>query len=167
MDPTAVEQRAPLTLSGGEMRRVSLASVLAAQPEVLVLDEPTAGLDPQGRRELVSSIQSWGTDSSGPSGNRWRERPMTLIVISHDLDHLARLVERVVVLAKGRILADGPFREVLSDVELLCRAGLRVPPAAGFMHALGALGWPVRTDVLLAQDAVAEIARAYRLRVGM
>jgi energy-coupling factor transport system ATP-binding protein len=154
LDPAAMLERSPLTLSGGEMRRVALASVLVTQPQVLILDEPTAGLDPQGRRALLTSIQSWGSLTTD----------LTLIVISHNLGHLARLVERVIVLVQGRIAADGPAREVLSDPALLRTAGLEVPPPVELMHRLRAAGWPVRTDRISSQEAVAEIARAQKLR---
>jgi energy-coupling factor transport system ATP-binding protein len=156
LDPAAVEARSPLTLSGGEMRRVALANVLSAQPEVLILDEPTAGLDPHGRETLLSSLRSWGARTPG----------LTLIVISHNLDHLARLVDRVVVLARGAVAADGPARRVLSDPQRLRAAGLELPPPVELLYALQQAGWPVRTDVISARDAVSEIARAYRQREG-
>jgi len=154
LDPAAIAQRSPLTLSGGEMRRVALASVLSTQPQVLILDEPTAGLDPQGRETLLAGIQSWKAHAPG----------VTLLVISHDLSHLARLVDRVVVLARGQIVADGPARRVLSDPNLLDAAGLQVPPPVALLHELRNAGWALRTDCLTAQDAVTEIARAHRLR---
>lgn len=154
LDLAAMDQRAPLTLSGGEMRRVALASILGARPEVLILDEPTAGLDPQGRETLLAGIQSWGTHVPG----------VTLLVISHDLGHLARLVERVIVLARGSVVADGPARQILSDPGLLQSAGLELPPTVALLHRLRNAGWALRTDCISAQEAVAEIARAHKLR---
>jgi len=153
--PAVMEERSPFTLSGGEMRRVALASILSLQPEVLILDEPTAGLDPQGRRELLARIQAWqkGTDS-------------TLVIVSHNLDELARVVERVVVLKEGEVVADGPARWVLSDGPLLRAAGLDVPQPVSLLQALREAGWPVRTDRLLPEEAAAEIAQAHRLLEG-
>jgi energy-coupling factor transport system ATP-binding protein len=141
------------------MRRVALASVLAMQPEVLVLDEPTAGLDPQGRRDLLSSVRSWAVlpDIAGPRAGD----ELTLIVVSHDLDQLARLVDRVIVMREGTIAADGPIDEVLSDMQSLHRAGLSAPAPAALLHALRRAGWPVRTNLLTSEEATAEIARAY------
>jgi energy-coupling factor transport system ATP-binding protein len=151
-----IELRSPLTLSGGEMRRVALAGVLCTQPEVLILDEPTAGLDPQGRRTLLSSIQSWSSDLSG----------LTLIVISHNLDHLNQLADRIVVLARGRVVADGSTRDILTDLDLLHAAGLDAAPPVKLLHALRRAGWSIQTGIASSQAAVAEIARAWRLREG-
>jgi energy-coupling factor transport system ATP-binding protein len=156
LDPSAFSERSPLTLSGGEMRRVALAGVICTRPEVLILDEPTAGLDPQGRRALLANIRSW----------RSRSTPFTLIVVSHDLGHLSLLAERVIVLAGGRIAADGPAPQVLGDRDQLNAAGLRVPPPVELLYALRQAGWPVRTDQITPQQAAAEIARVYKHRGG-
>lgn len=152
LDPDAVRHRIPFTLSGGEMRRVALASTLALQPEVLILDEPTAGLDPQGRRQLLEHVTAWHT-----GGGR------TLILVSHDLDVLARTVERVIVLNDGAITADGPTRAVLSSPGKLRAAGLEPPPAVVLLQQLRAAGAPVRIDRFLPEEAAAEIAGALPL----
>jgi len=145
LDPS-MEERTPFTLSGGEMRRVALASVLAMRPEVLILDEPTAGLDPRGRRELLAQMRAW-QEATG----------LTLIMVSHNLDELARVVERAIVLKEGRVIADGPARQVLSASELLHSVGLDVPQPVALLEALRAAGWGVRTDRLLPEEAVAEV----------
>jgi energy-coupling factor transport system ATP-binding protein len=150
---TEMEERVPFTLSGGEMRRVALASILAMRPDVLILDEPTAGLDPRGRRDLLSRIHAWQAETG-----------LTLIVVSHHLDELAQLVDRVLLLEGGRLVADGPTRQVLSDGRLLRSVGLDVPHSVALLEALQGGGWPVRTDHLLLAEAVAEIAEASRLR---
>ena len=146
---TAVERRSPFTLSGGETRRVALASILALRPEVLILDEPTAGMDPHGRREMLARVHAWqeGTGS-------------TLILVSHDLEELARVVERVIVLDQGRVAAVGPAQQVLSDGIALAAAGLGVPQPVALLRALRESGWDVRTDRLLPEEAVEEIANA-------
>jgi energy-coupling factor transport system ATP-binding protein len=148
LDIEEMGERVPFTLSGGEMRRVALASALAMRPEVLILDEPTAGLDPQGRRELLAQVRRWQ-----------EEVGMMLILVSHDLDELARVVERVVLLDDGQVAADGPARQVLSDGPLLYAAGLDVPQPVALLQVLREAGWDVRIDRLLSQEAVAEIAR--------
>jgi energy-coupling factor transport system ATP-binding protein len=153
LDPAAVERRVPFTLSGGEMRRVALAGILSLRPEVLILDEPTASLDPRGQRELLARVLAWHEQTHA-----------TLILASHDLDELARIVERAVVLAGGRVAADGPVRQVLSDGEMLRAAGLDVPPPVALLQTLRAAGWAVRTDQLLAEEAAGEIARAWGCR---
>ncbi len=157
LDPAAVETRVPFTLSGGELRRVALASILALRPQVLILDEPTAGLDPHGRRELLGRIRAC------PSAAPWawqEEIGLTLLMVSHDLDELARVVERVVLLQGGQVAADGPVRRVLSDRDLLRAAGLDTPQPVALLHALREAGWQVRTDRLLPEEAAAEIAQA-------
>ncbi len=149
LDIEEMGERVPFTLSGGEMRRVALAGVLAMRPEVLILDEPTAGLDPQGRRELLAQVRRWQ-----------EEVGMTLILVSHDLDELARVVERVVLLDDGQVVADGPARQVLSDGSLLRAAGLDVPQPAALLQMLREAGWDVRADRLLPEEAAEEIMRA-------
>jgi energy-coupling factor transport system ATP-binding protein len=148
LDLAAMQERVPFSLSGGEMRRVALAGILSLRPEVLILDEPTAGLDPQGRRDLLGRIGAWQEETG-----------MTLVLVSHDLGQIARTVERVVVLAGGRVVADGPARRTLSDRDLLHEAGLDVPQPVALLQALGKAGWPVLTDRLLPEEAAAEIAR--------
>jgi energy-coupling factor transport system ATP-binding protein len=147
--PAAVEGRVPFTLSGGEMRRVALAGILAMRPEVLILDEPTAGLDPQGRRELLARVRVWQEETG-----------LTLVMVSHNLDELARVVERVVLLERGRVVTDGPARRLLSDGQLLRSIGLDVPQPVALLQALQKEGWEVHTDRLLPEEAVAEISRA-------
>lgn len=166
----AMEERSPFTLSGGEMRRVALASILSLQPEVLILDEPTAGLDPQGRRELLARIQDWQacSEQTCPEQGRRNQRQdsLTLIIVSHNLDELARVVERVVVLKEGEVVADGPARRILSDGPLLRAAGLDVPQPVALLQALREAGWPVCTDRLVPEEAAAEIVQAHRLLEG-
>lgn len=147
LDP-AMENRSPFTLSGGEMRRAALASILAMRPEALILDEPTAGLDPRGRRELLARVRAWQVETSS-----------TLILVSHNLDELARVVERMIVLDHGQVVADGPARQMLSDGALLSSAGLDVPQPVTLLCALRKAGWDVRTDRLLPEEAVEEIVR--------
>jgi energy-coupling factor transport system ATP-binding protein len=155
LDP-ALAERNPLMLSGGEMRRLALAGILAMRPEVLILDEPTAGLDPQGRADLLARIDAW-QQATG----------LTLVVVSHNMDELARSVERVVLLDGGRVVADGPSRRLLSDVPLLHSIGLDVPQPVALLLALHKAGWPVPTDRLLPEEAVAEIVRARQLVPGL
>ena len=149
LDAEAMGARVPFTLSGGEMRRVALASALAMRPEVLILDEPTAGLDPQGRRELLGRVARWQ-----------EEIGLTLLLVSHDLDELARVVKRVVLLDGGQVAADGPVRQVLSDGDLLRAAGLDVPQPVALLQTLRDAGWDVRIDRLLPLEAAAEIVQA-------
>jgi len=155
LDPAAFAERMPFALSGGEMRRVALAGILAMRPDVLILDEPTAGLDPRGRRGLLERVGGWQAETG-----------MTLILISHHLDEVARLAERVVVLARGQVAADGPTHQVLGDSRVMLAAGLSAPQPVALLEALRAAGWQVRTDRLLPEQVVAEIGQAWRQRSG-
>jgi cobalt/nickel transport system ATP-binding protein len=116
------EQRLPHHLSLGEKRRVCLAGVLACQPTILVLDEPTAGLDPRGRRELIELLTSL---------------PATRIIASHDLDMVVALCERVLVLDEGVIVASGPTAEILADEGLMITHGLEKPHSLQHPHPHG------------------------------
>jgi len=104
--------RSPLHLSGGQRRRVALATVLSCRPEVLVLDEPSSNLDPVARRELADVLLGLGT---------------TMLMVTHDLPYALQLCPRSVVIDEGRIVADGPTRELLADPELLRRHRLELP----------------------------------------
>jgi energy-coupling factor transporter ATP-binding protein EcfA2 len=108
------EKRAPHRLSGGEKRRVCLAGVLACQPTILALDEPTNGLDPRGRRELIALL---------------RELPATKLIATHDLDLVAQICSHVILLDEGGVVAQGPATEILGDEQLMLDHGLEMPAA--------------------------------------
>jgi energy-coupling factor transport system ATP-binding protein len=149
LDPVAMQDRVPFILSGGEMRRVALAGILAMRPDVLILDEPTAGLDPRGRRELLDRLGNWQAETG-----------MTLIVVSHHLEELGRIADRIVLLGRGAVVADGPVNSVLSDSRLLRSMGLDVPEPVTLLQILRKAGWQVRTDLLLPEPVAAEIEQA-------
>ncbi len=140
--------RSPFQLSGGQMRRAALAGVLALRPSVLVLDEPTAGLDPQGRREILDHIRLLN-----------RERGLGVVLVSHNMDEVARLADRIAVLDGGRIALTGPPREVFAQGDYLTRLGLDVPEAVRLGNLLRGRGWGVRPDLLTPDEAVEEILR--------
>jgi energy-coupling factor transport system ATP-binding protein len=146
-------ERNPLSLSGGEMRRVALAGILVRQPEVLILDEPTANLDPRGRRHLLDGLLAWQ--------DRTRS---TLIVISHSLSDIARISRRAIILVEGSVSSDGPAATLLGDPQALSPARFQVPPTVALLKRLRQAGWQVRVDRVLAQDAALEIARAAAAR---
>jgi energy-coupling factor transport system ATP-binding protein len=168
LNPETMSQRMPFTLSGGEMRRVALAGILALRPRVLILDEPTAGQDPQSRRGLLARILAWQ-----------QETGLTLIIISHALEELVlspstllrtgpaeglgQAVERLVMLKKGRVMADGPTQRILSDEAVLNTIGLDVPEPIRLLRALRQKGKKVRTDLVSTAEAAAEIAHVWGL----
>lgn len=137
----------PFRLSGGMRRRVAIAGVLALRPDVLVLDEPAAGLDPRGRRQLMDHVENF----------RY-ERGVTVVLVTHSMEEVALRADRVAVLHKGRLAMGGTPREVFNRVVELRALGLDVPAPAGLMHKLRAAGRRVRTDVLTIEEAREEIA---------
>jgi energy-coupling factor transport system ATP-binding protein len=162
LNPETKSQRMPFTLSGGEMRRVALAGILAMRPQVLILDEPTAGQDPQSRRGLLARIEA-NQRISESANQRISETFLTLVIISHALEELGQAVERLVVLKEGQVVADGPTRHILSDVPLLNAIGLDVPEPVKLLRALRHRGKKVRTDLLSAAEAATEIAHVWGL----
>jgi energy-coupling factor transport system ATP-binding protein len=148
LDPDRFGSRSPFSLSGGEMRRVAIAGVLAMRPQVLILDEPTAGLDPAGRREILARIRELH-----------RKARLTVVLISHSMDDVARLCQRVVVLHQGRVFLDAPVREAFAQADRLRGIGLDVPRATDVLLRLRAAGLPVRCDRLTAEEACEEIVR--------
>ncbi|MDI6823765.1 MAG: energy-coupling factor transporter ATPase [Bacillota bacterium] len=143
-------ERSPFELSGGETRRVAIAGVLAMGPRVLVLDEPTAGLDPRGRQEILSRIRALHADYG-----------LTVVLVTHQMEDVARLAQRVAVLDRGRLLMVGSPREVFAQAEMLDRVGLGTPVVTRVMRLLQERGWQVRTDVLTEEEAEAELVRVF------
>lgn len=144
--------QSPFDLSGGQKRRVAIAGVLAMKPEVLILDEPTAGLDPKGRDEILDRIAALQKESG-----------MTVILVSHSMEDVAKYVERLIVMDKGQILYDAAPAEVFRHYEELEQIGLAAPQVTYILHALKKQGYPVRTDLITIEEAKNEILRVLRL----
>ena len=140
--------KSPFELSGGQKRRVALAGVLAMEPEVLVLDEPTAGLDPAGRENLMANIREYQR-----KGNR------TVVLVSHSMDEVAQNADRILVLKSAGVLMDGTPPEVFSRSEELVSAGLDVPQAARIAMALRRRGLPIHPAVYTVDALEREILR--------
>lgn len=148
LDFEAFRNRSPFRLSGGEKRRAAIAGVLANDPELLALDEPLSGLDhPSAERveRILAEYHSLGR---------------TVLFVSHDMDLVGRLADRVVVLFEGRVLFDGPKPELFGSAELLERAGLESPHVPRTLQALRERGLDVRTDLFTLEEAEREIRRA-------
>lgn len=142
LDYENIKEKSPFELSGGQKRRVAIAGVLAMKPEVLVLDEPTAGLDPRGRDEILNEIK-----------NLYENENITIILVSHSMEDVARLVKRIIVMDKGKIFMDGSPKEVFAEPEKLISVGLDVPQITEIMLRLNKNGFKVPTDVITVEEA--------------
>ncbi|MDE7318210.1 MAG: energy-coupling factor transporter ATPase [Lachnospiraceae bacterium] len=136
------EKRSPFDLSGGQKRRVAIAGVLAMDPQVLILDEPTAGLDPKGRDEILDQI-----------GLLQRERGITVVLVSHSMEDVARYVDRIIVMNQGEVRFDGAPREVFRHYRELEEIGLAAPQMTYLMQGLKEKGADVDTDATTIEEA--------------
>ena len=139
----------PFELSGGQKRRVAIAGVLAMRPKIMILDEPTAGLDPMGRDEILGMIS-----------RMHRERGMTIVLVSHSMDDVARYVQRIMVMNAGNLLMDGAPHDIFAHVRELEDIGLAAPQVTYILDKIRARGLPVRTDCLTVEETAEEILRA-------
>lgn len=141
--------KSPFELSGGQKRRVAIAGVLAMNPKVLVLDEPTAGLDPKGRDEILDQI-----------ADLHKRRGITVILVSHSMEDIAKYVERIIVMNQGEKAFDGTCKEVFSHYKELESIGLAAPQITYIMHALAEKGMAVDTDAITVDEARDSILKA-------
>ena len=151
IDPDAKRDVSPFELSGGEKRRVAIAGVLAMEPQVLILDEPTAGLDPKGHKDILDMVEKVR-----------RDRNLTILLVSHNMDDAARMADRVLVLDKGHLAMNGTPREVFSHHKELHEIGLGAPSSSELLYLLKEKGLNVRTDIFDEDEAAREIVNALR-----
>ena len=140
--------KSPFDLSGGQKRRVAIASIIAMQPKVLVLDEPTAGLDPKGRDTVLSLIKNYQQKTGS-----------TVIIVSHSMEDVAKLADKVLVMNNGKVQMFGTVAEVYSNVDELKEIGLSVPEITTVFSKLKKKGIDCRTDIYTVKDGVEEIKR--------
>jgi energy-coupling factor transport system ATP-binding protein len=145
----AFKDRPLYSLSGGERRRAALAGALAIKPEILVLDEPTVGLDPRGHKDVLARLMALR-----------RDKDITLVIVSHNMEDIARLCDDVSVIANGKSVLSGTPREIFARAERLSELGLGVPQVAAAMRALRERGMRVRADVLTVEEAMEQLARS-------
>lgn len=143
--------QSPFELSGGQKRRVAIAGVLAMKPKVLILDEPTAGLDPKGRQEILDQVKKLRDESN-----------MTIILVSHSMDDVAEYVDRIVVMNKGQVMYDDVPKEVFKHYKELEEVGLAAPQVTYIMHELAKEGLPVDTNTTTIHEAADEIVNALK-----
>ena len=144
-------ERSPLELSGGQKRRIAIAGVIAMRPEVLILDEPTAGLDPEGSRMILNNVARY-REASGA----------TVMIVSHNMDDMARIAERLVVLANGQIVMDGSPAEIFARPEKLKELGLDIPAATELALALRKRGVPLQGTIYTHEQLKAAVLEAGR-----
>lgn len=148
IDPEKIGDKSPFELSGGQMRRVAIAGILAMKPSVLVLDEPTAGLDPHGSFEILEEIRDiFETENT------------TIFLVSHSMEEVARLATRIIVMDQGQIALDGPTREVFNQPKKLESVGLGVPQVRRVMEDLSERGLPIDPNCLTVAEAKEELLR--------
>ena len=135
-------EKSPFELSGGQKRRVAIAGVLAMKPDILILDEPTAGLDPKGRKEILDQISKMH-----------QALGITVILVSHSMEDVARYVDRILVMDKGQVALDGVPREIFNHIEELETMGLAAPEIKYIMQALARKGMAIKDDILTVEEA--------------
>jgi energy-coupling factor transport system ATP-binding protein len=151
LDYDTYRDKSPFDLSGGQKRRVAIAGVIAMEPKVLILDEPTAGLDPKGRDDILGQIQKLH-----------REYGMTIIIVSHSMEDVANIAENVIVMNHGRVALQGKPEEVFKEVDTLEKIGLGVPQVTYLMRALKNKGFNVSENAYTIEQAHKELLNILR-----
>lgn len=151
LDYEKMRNSSPFELSGGQKRRVAIAGVLAMQPDILILDEPTAGLDPVGRDIIFRALK-----------NLYEKYKTTIILISHSMEDVAKLVNRIIVMNKGGIYLDKPTKNAFYDVEGLKSVGMKVPQITELMDILRKRGLDFKENILTVDEAIEEFEREKR-----
>lgn len=151
LDYETKKDKSPFEISGGQKRRVAIAGILAMKPDILILDEPTAGLDPKGRDELFFQIK-----------NLYEKNNITIVLISHSMEDVAKLVNRIIIMKDGHIHLDKKTKEAFSDVDDLKKVGLNVPQITELMDVLRKNGHNFSNNILTVDEAFSEIKRELR-----
>lgn len=142
LDYKTYKDKSPFELSGGQKRRVAIAGVVAMEPKVLILDEPTAGLDPKGRDEILGQIKQLH-----------KEYNMTIILVSHSMEDVAKVADRIIVMSKGKCVLDGKPFEVFKEIDTLENIGLAAPQIAYLMRELRQKGFDIEENVFTVEQA--------------
>lgn len=141
-------EKSPFDLSGGQKRRVAIAGVMAMEPEVLVLDEPAAGLDPQGREDILGGIRSYQ-----------RNRQNSVVIVSHSMEDMAKYSDEIIVMNHAKVFMQGTTAEIFDRADELCEVGLDVPQITELMNTLRARGLDVRHGIFTVEEARNELLR--------
>lgn len=151
LDYETFKNKSPFDLSGGQKRRVAIAGVVAMEPRVLILDEPTAGLDPKGRDEILAEISKLH-----------KEYNLTVILVSHSMEDVARVASRILVMDEGKCVLDGTPREVFREVDTLESVGLAVPQVTYLIRELNKKGYNLPDDIFTLEQAKEELINAFK-----
>ena len=151
LDYETYKDKSPFDLSGGQKRRVAIAGIVAMEPKVLILDEPTAGLDPKGREDILSKIKAMH-----------KEYNMTILLVSHSMEDVAKVADRIIVMHKGKCILDGSPSNVFKEIDTLESVGLAVPQVTYLIRALRQKGFDISQDVFTVEQARQEILKMIR-----
>ncbi len=151
MDYEKYKNVSPFDLSGGQKRRVAIAGVIAMEPKVLILDEPTAGLDPKGRDEILREIK-----------NLHNEYKMTIILVSHSMEDMANVADRLIVMSKGKNVLMGRPKEVFKEIDTLEKIGLAVPQITYLIRELRSKGFNISNDIITIEEAKEAILSIFK-----
>lgn len=151
LDYEAYAERSPFELSGGEKRRVAIAGVLAMEPTILMLDEPTAGLDPKARKDLLIELV-----------RLHEKRNMTMIMISHSMDEISKVAKRIIAMKKGEVVMDKPIEQAFEDVSFLEQIGLDIPAISRLFYELRQCGFDYKKNLHTLDEAKEELLRGVR-----
>jgi energy-coupling factor transport system ATP-binding protein len=147
------KDKSPFELSGGQKRRVAIAGVVAMEPRVLILDEPTAGLDPKGRDDILGKIK-----------DLHKEYNMTIILVSHSMEDVARFADRILVMNKGKCILDGKPEEVFKEIDTLESVGLAVPHVTYLVKSLRGKGFSISNNIFTVEQAKVELLKILKKR---
>jgi len=139
----AIKDKSPFELSGGQKRRVAIAGVLAMKPDVLVLDEPTAGLDPKGRDEILMQLKALH-----------KREHITIIIVSHSMEDMAKIADRLIVMNKGEVILDGVPKQIFKEIDTLEKIGLAVPQISYLIRALNENGFSLSDEIITVSEAI-------------
>ena len=153
LDYDKYKDKSPFDLSGGQKRRVAIAGVLAMKPTTLILDEPTAGLDPKGRDDILNQIKKLHKESN-----------MTIIIVSHSMEDVANMAQRVIVMNHGKVALEGTISEVFKEVETLEKIGLGVPQVTYLVRALKNNGFDISDNIYTIEEAKEQIIKALKVK---
>ncbi len=153
LDYEEYKDKSPFEISGGQKRRVAIAGVVAMQPKILILDEPTAGLDPKGRDDILSKIVQL-----------YKENDMTIILVSHSMEDVAKVANRIIVMDSGKCILDGAPAKIFNQIDILESVGLAVPQVTYLIRELRNKGFQISEDIFTMEKAKQELLKLFKKR---